>query len=237
MAMFYYYIDYDYRGIKTKKGPYTIAELQALNLPVETLIWSDGWAENKPISDCPEVMEYFTLNPPEIPTTPIDVEPVTPEPEMEVEEIHPEMHWLPRTLLYFGVIGSIGQIILNCTNADSGAEVVLELIFGIWGIASIIGMIATKKWGLISYFAYRFITLFIVASVVDSGAAGDEVAKDFIRLIMTIGIFFIKNDGYNVYQLLWNNGVFHVKKEKPVTETVEDNGVTETQVIEEKSEL
>lgn len=182
-------------------------------------------------------MEYFTLNPPEIPTTPIDVEPVTLKPEMEVEEIHPEMHWLPRTLLYFGVIGSIGQIILNCTDADSGAEVVLELIFGIWGIASIIGMIATKKWGLISYFAYRFITLFIVASVVDSGTAGDEVAKDLIRLIMTIGIFFIKNDGYNVYQLLWNNGVFHVKKEKPAIETVEDNGVTETQEIEEKTEL
>lgn len=242
--MFYYYIDFDYMGKETKKGPYTIAELQTLNLPVETLIWSDGWDENKPISECPEVMDFFTLNPPALPTDPQTTGEAAFMPqvaeateEAEMVEVHPDMHWLPSTLLYLGILGGIIRTITECVQADSGAAMALIAIIGLWGVVSIGGMIALKKWALISYFAYRFSMCLMLIWMVNTGLDnGDDFVKDIFSLILVLGLFLLKKDGHNVYELLWNNGVFYVKKEKPVEEEKEEkeeNVTTDTETSEE----
>lgn len=235
MAMFYYYIDGE-----TKKGPYTIAELQTLNLPVETLIWSDGWDENKPISECPEVMDFFMLNPPAIPTEPQSIEveaqsqSAAEETQEELVEVHPDMHWLPSTLLYLGILGGIIRTITECVQADSSAAMALIAIIGLWGVVSIGGMIALKKWALISYFAYRFSMCLMLIWMVNTGLDnGDDFIKDIFSLIIILGLFLLKKDGHNVYELLWNNGVFYVKKEKPVEEAKEENETTDTETSEE----
>ena len=236
MATFYYYIDGE-----TKKGPYTIAELQTLNLPVETLIWSDGWDENKPISESPEVMDFFTLNPPALPTDPQTTGEAAYMPqvaeateEAEMVEVHPDMHWLPSTLLYLGILGGIGRTIAECVQADSGAAMALIAIIGLWGVVSIGGMIALKKWALISYLAYRFSMCLMLIWMFNTGLDnGDDFVKDIFSLILVLGLFLLKKDGHNVYELLWNNGVFYVKKEKPVEEAKVENVTTDTETSEE----
>lgn len=232
----FYYLDGE-----TKKGPYTIAELQELNLPVETLIWSDGWDEKKPISECPEVMDFFTMNPPEIPAEALTTEETTSQSQVveskeedEMVAVHPEMHWLPKVLLYFGILGGIGQTIAECAQADSSDSMVLLLLVGLWGVVSIGGMIALKKWALISYFLYRFSMCIMLIWMFNTGIDGGEnFIKDFVSLIIILGLFLLKNDGHNVYELLWNNGVFYVKKEKPVEEAKEENVTTDTETSEE----
>ncbi len=231
MAMFYYYIDFDYAGKETKKGPYTLEELRALNLPVDTQIWSDGWDTNKPISDCPEVMEFFTLTPPEIPVTPEEI-PVE-EQEAEVVAVHPEMHWIPKLLMYFGILAAIRQFISSFALSDSAFAMGISIALTIWGAVSIFGMLDKKKWALISYFAYRFFSLILLIWVYDMGASnGDDFVKDFISLFLVIGLFFISKDGHNVYELLWNNGVFYMKKEKTTEEPTEQPEENNTEVTE-----
>jgi len=238
MAMYYYYIDGE-----TKKGPYTIAELQALNLPVETLIWSDGWTENKPISECPEVMDFFALNPPAIPDDKQTTDEATLMPqavdetneEDEMRPIYPDMHWLPKTIMYFGILAVIRQFIMAFADNTSGLAIAIDIAFVIWGGASIFGMLDKKKWGLISYFSYRAMSFILLIMFASSGdISGDDFVKDFFSLILIMGLFLIKKDGYNVYELLWNNGVFYVKKEKPVDEEAkEENEITNTETSEE----
>ncbi len=233
MAMFYYYIDFDYAGKETKKGPYTLEELRALNLPLDTNIWSDGWDANKLLSDCPEVMEFLTTTPPELPSTPEEIQNPFVEPEAEVVAIHPEMHWIPKLLMYFGILASIRQFISAFALNDSYLVMGLVIAFTIWGAASIFGMLDKKKWALISYFAYRFLNLILLIWVYNMGASnGDDFVKDFISLFLVIGLFFISKDGHNVYELLWNNGVFYMKKEKPTEEPTEQPEENNTEVTE-----
>lgn len=231
MAMFYYYIDFDYAGKETKKGPYTLEELRALNLPVDTQIWSDGWEANKPISECPEVMEYLAMTPPEVPTTPEEI-PVV-ESETEVVAVSPEMHWIPKLLMYFGILAAIRQFISAFALNDSALAMGIDIAITIWGAVSILGMLDKKKWALISYFVYRFFSLIMLIWIYDMGVSnGDDFVKDFISLFLVIGLFFISKDGHNVYELLWNNGVFYVKKEKSIEEPTEQPEETNTEVTE-----
>lgn len=231
MAMFYYYIDFDYAGKETKKGPYNLEELRALNLPVDTKIWSDGWEANKTISECPEVMEFLTLTPPEIPATPEEI-PVV-EPEAEMIAVYPEMHWIPKLLMYFGILAAIRQFISAFALNDSALAMGIDIAVTIWGAVSIFGMLDKKKWALISYFVYRFFSLIMLIWIYDMGISnGDDFVKDFISLFLIIGIFFISKDGHNVYELLWNNGVFYVKRAKPIEEPTEQPEESSTEVTE-----
>lgn len=192
MAMFYYYIDYDYAGKETKKGPYTLEELRALNLPVDTKIWSDGWDGKFPISECPEVMEYFSS------TT-----------EAKVVEVHPEMHWILRVLMWLGIFSSISQFVAGFIN-DSALETCINVAIATWGVISILGILFKKRWGLISYFSYRFLVLLGLIWGYNTGiSSSDYFIKEFISLIVVCALFFIRKDGHNAYELLWNNGVFY----------------------------
>ena len=59
MAEKYYYLD-----IIDKKGPFSLDELRILGLPLDTLIWKEGWKSPKRISECENILRYFLLTPP-----------------------------------------------------------------------------------------------------------------------------------------------------------------------------
>lgn len=201
MNTLYYYVDGN-----TKKGPFTIENLQKLNLPLETLIWRNGWADNKPISECPDVMDYFVLNPPDLST-------VENTYNVQWMEVHPDMHWLPKTVLYLGIIGLIINFMAAFAFVPNVTIVTIDLAFVVWAAISLYGLINKKRWGLISYFVCRVsLGVLLILGTNEGLLSGDEVLKDFISLAFIICIFLAKKDGHNVYELLWNNGVFYVEK-------------------------
>lgn len=208
----YYYIDYDHYGIAIEKGPYTIQKLRDLHLSIETLIWSEGWAEYKPISKCHDVMESLVLTPPEIPDSSKVIK--SQEPDDGKVAVHPDIHWFPKVLLYLGILFGFAQVLLLFENNMPGAAIAIDLAFIAWGVTSIFGMLAKKRWALISYFTYRFVVVIIMACVAEENYVTiEEATRDYIRLIIILLVFLIKKNGHNVYELLWNNGVFYVEKE------------------------
>ena len=229
--MYYYYLKND-----QKVGPYTLEELQSLQLPLNTSIWCDGWEKSKSISDCPEVLSFLLSNAPAIPlqelssehidktsilelienteaekigiddTVIIEENNVSPTSE-ETITIYPELHWLPKTLMVLGLVASIGQIATSFIDFESPLILSIDIVTIVWGIISIGGMLAKTKWGLISYLIYRSLNLFLYFIL----AAADlfdpnELVKDFISFAMVLLIFLIKKDGYSVYDTLLNNG-------------------------------
>lgn len=271
MAENYYYLD-----IIDKKGPFSLDELRILGLPLDTLIWKEGWKSPKRISECENILRYFLLTPPSFncshdtscfkqqesevvdsvkESSSVDKEIHTIEvvhihqannerlsqkvndsqseslqiaPENtssllveegfnNIETIHPEMHWLPKTLMIIGIFGGFAQITRTCNNFLFFSPIVIALMIALsfWGIASIIGMFNKKRWGLISFFSYRLVG-FILKAILsfENSSIAVELSIDTIGLLIIICIFFIKKDGHNTYELLWNNGVFYAPKVK-----------------------
>lgn len=271
MADNYYFLD-----IIDKKGPYSLEELRSRSLPLDTLIWKEGWNSPKRISECEDILRYFLLTPPSVNCSQdtsyseqheperkesIDEEP-TIEPDVhttasvenhqvndkllshnasdpqsesvlivaevsspssvedeqdDIEIIHPEMHWFPKTLMILGIFGGFAQITRTCSNFlfISPIVIITSVALSLWGIASIIGMINKRRWGLISFFSYRLVGLiFNIIIAFENSSTMVELCIDIISLLMIIGIFFIKKDGHNTYDLLWHNGVFYALKVK-----------------------
>lgn len=281
MADNYYYLD-----IIDKKGPYSLEELRNRGLPLDTLIWKEGWNSPKRISECEDILRYFLLTPPSVncsqdtscseqheperkesideePTIEPDIHTIeaveiqqtneellshkasTPQSDSaqivaevsspssiedeqdDVETIHPKMHWIPQMLMVLGILVGIVQMPRICGNFIfiSVIVTVLMLALSFWGIASNIGMLNKRRWGLISFFSYRLsaLILHIIFSVIDSSLIV-ELCIHIIALLIIIGLFFIKKDGHNTYDLLWNNGVFYAPK---VKEESANNGESE----------
>ena len=221
----YYYLDNC-----VKQGPYSIIELRALNLPINTLIWSYGWDDYKPISDCPEVMEYFTLNPPEIPVNTTEQKDVQ---DANLFAVYPSIHWIPKVLMIFGIVGCLKEIIFSFFLISLEASFVWYAAAIVAEIIAIGGMLAKKKWALISYFILRSLALVILIMYSNMGlVGGEDVVKEFIKFLLTACVFLIPKDGHNVYELLWNNGVFYVPIENPIVKPVEQPEDTNTEVTE-----
>ena len=120
---------------------------------------------------------------------------------------HPYIHWIPKTLMAFGIISCIVQTIMAFVINNSIIATTIVAILCVWAIVSIGGMLAIKRWGLISYFLFRLLSVIMMILLCDSGLVSEEdMAKDIISLITIIAVFFIKADGYNVYKTLWYNG-------------------------------
>lgn len=159
----------------------------------------DTIIEHNPISDLPPIPQDDT--------------------QEKMQAYHPRMHWIVKIILAFGILG----IIINVTGLIISKSVTIDtIIFYTWALVSILGIFNKKKWGLISYFSYRalgliaiFVAYFPYLDYKELFYTGliKVIIPELIGLIIVLSIFFIKKDGYNVYQLLWHNGVIYKPQE------------------------
>ena len=131
----------------------------------------------------------------------------------EEQIVRPRMHWLPMTVLILNLISAIIQIFPAIGISYVGTTFrVINILTVVCAILFIAGMLCKKRWALIGFFIYRIVGFFMIVSFF--GMYDDTaVAKNLCGTILIIIVFCFKRDGYNVFDLLWNNGVIN---EKPV---------------------
>ena len=131
-----------------------------------------------------------------------------PSENKTIYAINLKYHWIPTTLMYLGVIVGFANIIASFGDAQIWQVTIIDDLFSMWGIVSIIGLLNKRKWAIISYFTYRGINIILIVILIGFGIThSDDLMIEIIRLLTTIGLFFIRKDGYNVYQTAWRNGV------------------------------
>lgn len=128
--------------------------------------------------------------------------------------VYPRIHIIPKICMILGIL----SIFIQINNIEYEKDIdktikIVNILLGIFGIISVIGLLCKKKWSLICYFLYRFIgaSLLILWLLIGPFNA-DIFLGDWIRLGLVIGVFFIKKDGHNVYDTVWNNGVFYERQ-------------------------
>ena len=124
--------------------------------------------------------------------------------------VYLEYHWIPKVFMYLGIVFGIFKIFASFTEVQNGTVTIVDDITYLWGVISIYSLMCKRKWGLISYFIYRGVNILLFVVLIGMGLSnGDELIVDIIRLLMIIGIFFIRKKGYNVYRTAWENGILN----------------------------
>jgi hypothetical protein len=155
----------------------------------------------------------------------------------EEQIVRPRMHWLPMTVLILNLISAIIQIFPAIGISYVGTTFrVINILTVLCAILFIVGMLCKKRWALIGFFIYRIVGFFMIVSYF--GMYDDTaVVKNLCGTILIIIVFCFKRDGYNVFDLLWNNGVIN---EKPiVTPNKNETMAIETmkKVVEENEKV
>ena len=135
---------------------------------------------------------------------------VVPDAQLSDESsrvVYLKYHWIPTVFMYLGIMLGLLKIITSFGDIKYWFVTAADDVSCLWMIISILGLLDKRKWGLISYFIYRGVNIILFVVLIRMGLSnGNELIVDIIRLLMIIGIFFIRKNGYNVYKTAWMNG-------------------------------